>query len=61
MKSPTEALHGMKKVVLNLILWLVIVFVLAELYATGHENWGIAGLAAWTAVIIARKQFGKSE
>jgi hypothetical protein len=51
----------MKKVALNLILWLVIFFVLAELYATGHENWGIAGLAVWAAVIFARKKFGESE
>jgi hypothetical protein len=28
----------MKKVVLNLILWLVIFFVLAELYATGWRH-----------------------
>jgi hypothetical protein len=51
----------MKKAILNLILWLVIVFVLGELYATGHTNWGIAALAAWAAVIFARKHLGKSE
>ncbi|MFY9762931.1 MAG: hypothetical protein WCA26_00310 [Xanthobacteraceae bacterium] len=51
----------MKKVALGLTLWLVIFLVLGELYANGHTDWGIAGLAVWIAVIIARKLFGKSE
>jgi amino acid transporter len=40
----------LKKVLLNLGLWLIAVFILALAWGNGYGNWGIAAIVLWTIV-----------